>query len=464
MTDFFTTRSSESIPIWPVHRDRLETWLGEQQRVTRDWVQANGFAADRNRVLSVPDGDGRLVGVVLGLGPESESGPRIWDFAGLPGLLPEGSFFFEVDWPSWVATRAALGWALGSYRFSRYRQFGEIARQVHLVAPDGCNFDYIRRASDAACLARDLINTSAEDMGPEELAAEAAALARRFDASFAQVVGDELLQQNLPAIHAVGRASTRAPRLIDINWGNPDAPRVTLVGKGVCFDSGGLDIKNAQGMALMKKDMGGGAHALALGQMIMDANLPVRLRVLVPAVDNSISGNAYRPGDVLDTRKGLTVEIGNTDAEGRIILCDALALADEDRPQLLIDLATLTGAARIALGPELPALYSNADSLADELLSQATELDDPLWRMPLWAPYDQELASKVADVNHIASNPMAGSIMAALFLNRFVTETRDWAHLDIFAWNPKERPGRPVGAEVQGIRALYGLIERRFGA
>jgi leucyl aminopeptidase len=300
-------------------------------------------------------------------------------------------------------------------------------------------------------------------MGPAELEAAARSLANTFDAACEVVEGDALLEEGFPAIHAVGRASHRPPRLIDLRWGMADAPRVTLVGKGVCFDTGGLDIKPAAAMRLMKKDMGGAAHALGLARMIMGAGLPVALRVLIPAVENSISGNAYRPGDVVPTRKGLTVEIGNTDAEGRMVLCDALALADEESPELLIDLATLTGAARVALGPELPAMYCDDEALAARLQTLGTEQQDPVWRMPLWSPYDEGLKSSVADLNHIATGSFAGSIYGALFLRRFVAAAGAWVHLDVFSWNPAGRPGRAEGGESQSIRALFALIEERYG-
>jgi leucyl aminopeptidase len=321
---------------------------------------------------------------------------------------------------------------------------------------------HIRRAASADALARDLVNTPAQDMGPADLAAEARSLADRHGAQVREVVGEALLTERLQAIHAVGRAGPRAPRLIDLCWGDPARPKVTVVGKGVCFDTGGLDLKPAQGMALMKKDMGGAAMALGLAHMVMEAGLPVRLRVLLPAVENSVAGDSYRPGDVLTTRKGLRVEVGNTDAEGRLILCDALALADEERPDLLIDLATLTGAARVALGPELPAVFSPDEDLVASLELCGRIEGDPLWHMPLWAPYDEDLSSKFADVANVATHAFAGSVMAALFLRRFVSEATRWAHVDLFAWNTRERPGRPVGAESQAIRAVYRLIASRY--
>jgi len=356
-----------------------------------------------------------------------------------------------------------LGWALGRYRFDAYR--GQDPRRgdcATLVAPAGADVGYVRRVAAADALARDLINTPAGDMGPEQLSAAASALARTGGASFREVVGDALLDERLHMIHAVGRAGPQPPRLLELQWGEADHPSVTLVGKGVCFDTGGLDLKNPQGMLLMKKDMGGAACALGLASLVMSGGLPCRLRVLVPAVENSVDSRSYRPGDVLRSRKGITVEVGNTDAEGRLVLADALALAGEASPDLLLDLATLTGAARVALGPDLPALFANEDELAAEIESAAREEHDPVWRLPLWAGYDEDLSSKVADLSNTASHSFAGSVVGALFLQRFVPAGVSWAHLDLFAWNPKERPGRPVGAQAHCIRGLYRMLERRL--
>ncbi len=318
------------------------------------------------------------------------------------------------------------------------------------------------RAAAADALARDLINTPAGDMGPEQLSAAAQALAERHGAAFHQTVGDALLDERLNMIHAVGRAGPQPPRLLELNWGDDDRPAVTLVGKGVCFDTGGLDLKNAQGMLLMKKDMGGAACALGLASLVMSSGLPCRLRVLIPAVENSVDSKSYRPGDVLRSRKGITVEVGNTDAEGRLVLADALALAAEASPKLLIDLATLTGAARVALGPDLPALFANDDDLAAQVESSAREEHDPVWRLPLWPGYDEDFSSKVADLSNVSSHGFAGSIIGGLFLQRFVPAAIPWAHLDLFAWNPRDRPGRPVGAQAQCIRALHRALERRL--
>jgi leucyl aminopeptidase len=335
------------------------------------------------------------------------------------------------------------------------------------VPPAGADIQYAEAAASASTLARDLVNTPANDMGPAELAQAAEALAQRFGATLHVTVGDALKSNNFPLIHAVGAGSPREPRLIDLRWDSPAAgkagPRVTIVGKGVCFDSGGLDIKPPAGMLLMKKDMGGAAMALAVAQLLMEMKAPVQLRVLIPAVENSVDGHSYRPGDVIKSRKGLTVEIGNTDAEGRLVLADALAEADAEKPDLLIDLATLTGAARVALGPELPAAYSTDPALLSAVQTRGAAEMDPVWPMPLWPGYDDEFSSKIADLGNVSAGAFAGSPIAALFLKRFVTATPSWLHVDLFAWNPKERPGRPVGAEAQCVRSVYRLIRARFG-
>lgn len=449
-------------PIHLVYEDELDAWRDSQTENARSWANANSFKAERNKLLVIPDAQGKPGAVALGMGRRSAREElNTWLAAGLPDRLPEGQYHLADTLDSIAATHFAYGWAYGQYKFERYRRAGA-TRQVQLRAPAGADMGDVERLRDAAVLARDLINTPANDMHPEALAQAASEVARRYGARCRVVIGDNLLKERLPAIHAVGRASATAPRLVDIEWGDPSRPRVTLVGKGVCFDSGGLDIKPGASMLLMKKDMGGAAIILATAQLIMDAKLPVRLRVLLPMVENVISGNAFRPGDVLGTRKGVTVEVGNTDAEGRLILCDALALADEEKPELLIDAATLTGAARVALGPELPALFTTDDAAADELLRIANANSDPLWRLPLWTPYDDELSSKVADLNNVSSSGFSGAIFGALFLKRFVAEARTWMHIDLYAWNGKERPGRPVGAEPQAMRAIYSFIKQRY--
>ena len=451
------TPETAAVEIVAVTADALDDWRAGAVSEAATWVEAVGFTAQPGEHCLVPGASGHLAQVLLGFNVERDP----WAYAGLPAALPAGDYRLAdgVDVP--VATDAALGWALGAYRFTRYKEAkGTLAR---LVWPAACDRGRVETLAAAIGLTRDLINTPAEDMGPAELADAAVALAAANGGACGVIVGDELIAEGYPMIHAVGRAAARAPRLIDLTWGAADARKVTLVGKGVCFDSGGLDLKSAGGMKLMKKDMGGAAHVLGLASAIMAAGLPVRLRVLVPAVENSVAGNAVRPLDVIGTRKGLTVEIGNTDAEGRLVLADALTEADAEAPELIVDCATLTGAARVALGTELPALFTPDDALAADLLRHAAVEQDPLWRLPLWAPYRAQLDSKVADLNNISDGPFGGAITAALFLEHFVTETAAWAHLDMMAWNLKARPGRPVGGEAMGLRALFAMIEERFG-
>jgi leucyl aminopeptidase len=420
---------------------------------------SNNFAAKPGACLILPSADGKIAQVIFGLEDEASKSCDLFRPGQLPGLLPPGVYRF-ANAPH--DTRlAALAFALGCYSFNRYRKTD--APDVRLVPPDGIDAADLSRMAEAVTLARDLINTPANDMGPEELAQAAQQLATRFGANFNCIVGDDLTQQNFPLIHAVGMASSRAPRLIDVTWGDPAHPKVTLVGKGVCFDTGGLDLKPSSGMLIMKKDMGGAANVLALAQMVMDAKLKVRLRVLIPAVENAVAGNAFRPLDIFTSRKGLTVEIGNTDAEGRLVLADALALACEEKPELLIDLGTLTGAARVALGPDLPPFYTNDETLALDLTACDKQENDPLWRLPLWPPYDAWLDSKVANVNNAPSGTFAGSITCALFLQRFVEDATSWLHVDIYGWTPSAKPARPEGGECQAARAIYKLLGQRYG-
>ncbi|MGH6927271.1 MAG: leucyl aminopeptidase family protein [Dongiaceae bacterium] len=455
--DHLTHRAAgKAIPITPVTAKELKGWLKAQRATVRRWVEGVRFEAKPGSHALIPGADGAPARVLLGVGAE----PDIWSYGGLPKVLPRGTYRLDGKLASESATRAALGWALGGYAFARYKKQPAVAR---LVWPEAADRAAVERTAAAVFLVRDLVNTPAEDMGPAELASAAESIARTHDAKIKVTVGDDLLKANYPLVHAVGRASTRAPRLIDLRWGKR-GPSIVLVGKGVCFDSGGLDLKSAQNMLLMKKDMGGGAHVLALAQMIMDAELPVRLRVLVPAVENSVSGNAFRPLDVVRSRKGLTVEIGNTDAEGRLILCDALAEACDDKPDLILDCATLTGAARVALGPELPALFCNSDATADALLRHGQAENDALWRLPLHQPYRRMLDSKVADLNNVSESGFAGAITAALFLKEFVDPGIAWAHIDMMAWNAAARPGRPEGGEAQGLRAFYALIAEKAAA
>jgi leucyl aminopeptidase len=455
--------SAGARPVWLVSEQGLAQWLEVQPPSVRSWARAQGFAAEKQKLLQIPTatGDG-IAGAALGLGPVAElAEPTLWTSAGLPDRLPPGRYRFAGTFSTVGATQLTLGWEYGSYRFSRYRK--STAEVPALVAPAGTDLEYVRLASEALGEARDLINTPANDLGPQELGEAVQRLALQHEAECRIIVGEDLLRQNYPLIYEVGKGSAREPRLIDMRWGKRGNPLVTLVGKGVCFDTGGLDIKPGSGMILMKKDMGGAALVLALARMLMGADAPVQLRLLIPAVENSISGRSFRPSDILRSRQGLSVEIGNTDAEGRLVLADALTEADSEQPSLLVDLATLTGAARVALGPELPAIYSTPADLAEQLRQVGEREADPMWPMPLWHAYDEDLGSRVADLNNVSATQFAGSITAALFLKRFVTRTRHWLHGDVYAWNPKERPGRPLGADPQTVRALYRLIRQRFG-
>ena len=450
-------------PLWLVSESMLPQWLAGIDKAGAAWVIGHGFQAERARVLTLPAPAGGISAAVLGLGTLADvAQPSLWDGAAGAERLPAGLYALATPLPPAAATQFALGWLLGCYRYNRFRSQPKAAPAARLRVPEGADAAYARAAAEAISWARDLVNTPANELGPSELAEAAQGLAREFGGQ-CEICEGEALRRQYPLIAAVGQASARAPRLIDCRWPRAGAPRVTLVGKGVCFDSGGLDLKPSAGMLLMKKDMGGAACALGLARLLLAMKAPVQLRLLIPAVENSVSGAAFRPGDVWPSRKGLTVEIGNTDAEGRLVLADALAEADSERPELLIDLATLTGAARTALGPDLPALFASHGVLAEAARAAGEAVCDPLWPMPLWSGYDEELASRVADLNNVSPGPFAGAIIAALFLKRFVTETMEWLHVDLYAWNPKDRPGRPQGAEAQGLRALYALIRRKFG-
>ena len=420
-----------------------------------NWASANGFTGQRGRLLALPGEDGAVAGYLFGVGAAADR-PRL--VLGLAAAALEPGRY-RLAGALGDPTVAALGFRLGAYRYDRYRTAREAAE---LELPEGADAAEIERLADAAFLARDLVNTPPNDLGPDALEKEIRAVAARHKLDVRVIAGDDLLAQNFPMIHAVGRAAAEAPRLVDFSWGREGDPKITLVGKGVTFDTGGLDIKPAAGMLLMKKDMGGAANILGLAHAIISAGLKVRLRVLIPVVENAISAPAFRPGDILRARNGSTVEIGNTDAEGRLILGDALALADEEVPELIVDMATLTGAARVALGPELPPLYTLSDELAAGLMTAGLASDDPLWRLPLHLPYGAMLSSKIADINNAGTGGFAGSITAALFLKRFVRQAKDWAHLDIFAWAPEARAGRPLGGTDQGIRAVYGYLKQRY--
>jgi leucyl aminopeptidase len=442
--------------------EAMTLWLADQPDKVSNWVEATGFSAKAGTHCLIADEQGNLERVLTGLGSENASG--LWTWASASAGLPARHYYLENELAPDEAYRAALGWALAGYEFKRYasQQQDDDQNLPCLVWPETCDRKEVSRAANATFLVRDLVNTPASDMGPEQLADATQTLAKSYNATCQVIVGDDLLDNFFPAVHAVGRASVRAPRLIDLQWGDPTNPKLTLVGKGVCFDSGGLDLKGAAGMKLMKKDMGGAANVLGLALMIMAAFLPVRLRVLIPAVENSVSGNAMRPLDVITMGNGTSVEIGNTDAEGRLVLADALHAACQESPELLIDMATLTGAARVALGPALPALFTNDDDLARKLERHGETENDPLWRLPLWQPYSKMIKGKVADLNNAAESGLAGAITAALFLEAFVNEGTCWAHIDMMAWNPASMAGRPEGGEAMSIRALFALIKERF--
>ena len=460
-----TVEVGAAVPLWLLYEEEIEGWKSAQAAHVAAWLGEHQFKAEKHRVLLVPDQRGSAQLAIAGLGKrQGELSP--WHVSGLAERLPARRYRLAQDFSAAEATAICLGFAYGAYRYERYRP-AKPERLAILETPENAERAHVALAIEALTWARDWINTPANDLGPAKLAAAVRAVADRHQAHYREWVGDELLAANFPAIHAVGRASAEPPRLAEIRWSPPRGaaglPRLALVGKGVCFDSGGLDIKPDSAMLLMKKDMGGAASVLALAHMIMDRKLPVRLRVLIPAVENSISGRAFRPLDVYRSRKGLAVEVGNTDAEGRLVLADALALADEERPELLVDMGTLTGAARVALGPDLPPFYTDDEALAGDVAGHARAAHDPLWRLPLWRPYDTMLDSKVADMNNIAAGGFAGSIICALFLNRFVGAAKAWLHLDIYAWTPSPKPGRPEGGECQAARALYALLAERYG-
>lgn len=456
---FVGEADATALPVWPVAAGQIQEWCAAHAGTSAAWAETANFNGEAGRVLLLPNESGGLAGALLGIG----KGVDPFIYAALSESLPEGTYrLVELD-PD-AAEAATLAWALGAYQFDKYKS-GESRTHPKLVVPEGVDIESVCELAEAVYLTRDLVNTPTSDLGPTELEGAARRIAGVGGAKITVICGDDLLTENYPMVHAVGRAAGAGaePRLIDMTWGDETAPKVTLVGKGVCFDTGGLNLKPGGSMGLMKKDMGGAAHVLALAQLIMAAGLKLRLRVLVPAVENAVSGNAFRPGDVLQSRKGVSVEIGNTDAEGRLVLADALAEADEEAPELLIDMATLTGAARVALGPDMPPFYTDDDAFAESLTAAADRVSDPIWRMPLWAPYDDRLKSKIADVNHISDGGHAGSITAALFLKRFVEKATTHVHFDIFSWNDRSKPGRPVGGEAQVIRALFDLLKNKYG-
>lgn len=447
----FTKQAVPVHPIYLVSITEFPAWLSKQTSTTKHWLTSISFKPDAGVTVTVPDEKGHIALVLCCVSDHK----NFWSMAGLSLTLPAG--VYELANVSDV-TDFAIGWGLGAYQYTRYKKAARAPAQ--LLVRD--NLPYIENVVQAIYLVRDLINAPTEDLGPSELAKAVVDLGHHFKAKVNQVVGDALLKQNYPAIHAVGRACDDEPRLLDLTWGDNKHPKVTLVGKGVCFDTGGLDLKPSNYMLLMKKDMGGAACVLGLAQMIMTAKLPVRLRVLIPAVENSISGNAYRPGDVVKSRKGLTIEIGNTDAEGRVVLADAITEAVSEKPDLLIDMATLTGAARVAVGTEIAAVFSNNDEFVNAVVQHGIEHLDPIWRLPLFTAYRESLNSAIADINNNSCDSYAGAITAALFLKEFVPDDIPWLHFDIMAWNTRAKPGRPLGGEAMAIRALFSYLTQRF--
>lgn len=457
MTDgLLFSHHPDAIPIQAIIENESSAWLAQQSKSLCTWLSATGFKMKPGSFNLKPTPEGRIQAVVVCI----KNAEDIWALAGLPAVLPEGHYILDTALSASQLERLTLGWALGAYQFTRYKT--PRRAMATLVVDPACQANRIRHYVEAITLVRDLINTPAEDMMPEHLAEATQTVAQEFSGSVEHIIGDDLLKYNYPVIHAVGRASTHPPRLLDLRWGNPSHPKVTLVGKGVCFDTGGLDLKPSSAMRLMKKDMGGAATALGLGRLIMSLGLPICLRVLIPAVDNAVSGQAFRPGDILRSRQGLTVEIHNTDAEGRLILCDALAEASREQPEVLLDFATLTGAARVALGTEIPALFCNDDSLATGLLAAAAHEQDPFWRLPLYEPYRDLLDSKTADLTNATESSYAGAITAALFLKEFVPTGVPWAHFDLMAWNLRTQPGRPEGGEAMVLRAIFRWLEQRY--
>ena len=455
MHPIFAPDGAPAIPIWFTTTDNLAEIAGKVDAAA--FARPAGFKGKPGQSLLLPGKDGELAAVLFGLEQHGDPDSNPFLPGRLPGIVPPGTYRF-ANAPH-DARLATLAFALGTYEFARYRKANDKA--LRLVPPAGVDAAELSAIIDGVTLARDLINTPSNDMGPAEFEAAARKLAKAHRAKIA-VTSGKRLARDFPLVNAVGQGSARAPRLIDLTWGNPKHPKVTLVGKGVCFDTGGLDIKNDAGMLNMKKDMGGAATALALAHMLMARKLPLRLRVIIPAVENSISGTSFRPRDIYRSRKGISVEIGNTDAEGRLVLADALALADEEKPELIVDFATLTGAARVALGPDLPPFFTDDDTLAAELMENGSRENDPLWRLPLWRPYQAMLESKVADTNNVGGG-QGGAITAALFLRKFVGNAKAWLHLDIFAWTPSAKPGRPEGGECMSARALYAMLVKRYG-
>lgn len=461
MTPEFAAPTEDAIPLFLIKSAQIDDALEALDDAARTWVKLHGFTGKLGQVALVPDGEGNVSEALFGWGTAKDRAKRRFALGDFAAKAPEGVYEIQSDLRKDEVEEAALGWLLSAYRYTDYKEASP--QKAQLIAPEGIDPNRLKFIAAGQCAARDLINTPANDMGPSKLEEVSRELAEAHGAVFTSIVGDDLLEQNFPMIHAVGRASVDAPRLLDLRWGDEDAPKVTLVGKGVCFDTGGLNLKTAGGMRQMKKDMGGAACILALAHMVMAGGLPVRLRVLIPAVENSVAGNAFRPGDILPTRKGLTVEIGNTDAEGRLVLSDALTYASEEDPELMIDMATLTGAARIAMGIDISPVFSNDNELAADIVEGGQLARDPVWPMPLWDPYDDDLKTTHADLDSAPPGGYGGAITAALFLRRFVGDDISWAHFDIMAWNNATKPGRPKGGECMTARACFAMLEKRYG-
>lgn len=460
MIDSIISMEDDATPVVLVSKDTFQDWLKSAPASTDEWLQANRFKPKRGQHVIVPNADGTINCVIAGIGTQK---PSMWDVAQLATSLPVGDYMLQATGNTLSQDdldNMALGWILGGYRFDTFKKKGKFPARISLFGD--YNKERISALANATFLTRDLINTPANILGPEALAQAATTLAEQYGAECDVIVGDKLLKNNYPAVHAVGRAATDQPRMIEMTWGDPKNPTVALVGKGVCFDNGGLDIKGAAGMKYMKKDMGGSAHVLGVAYVIMAMKLPIHLKVLIPAVENAIAGNAMRPLDIIDTRAGTTIEIGNTDAEGRVILADALTRAAEINPELVVDFATLTGAARVALGTEVPAFFCDDDAFTASVLETGMKIDDPMWRMPLWQGYRKMIEGKSADLTNSPDGGYGGAITAALFLKHFAPENAVWAHIDLMAWNLSAKPGRPEGGEAMGMRAIYSAIESKY--
>lgn len=460
----YTTEKNKSIPLIPVSKTSLENTINAQSEWVVNWVKNVEFKAEENQSCLVPDSDGSILMVLVGVDEKvvEEAGQALWSLSTLAKNLPVGQYHLECDWTDDLKLDAAIGWGLGDYSFDFFKQnFMELKPQAVLQVEEA-HLDTINAFVDAFTLVRDMVNTPANHMMPEDMSDLAKELAQQHGAEFSEVIGDDLIEQNFPAIHAVGRASDHAPRFLTLTWGDDKNPLLSLVGKGVCFDTGGLDLKPSKFMRYMKKDMGGAAHVLGLAHLIMSLDLPVSLQVLIPSVDNAISGDAFRPGDIIETRAHKTVEIDNTDAEGRVVLCDALTYACEHKPDLIVDFATLTGAARVAVGTEIPALFSNSDELIAGLQSASKTSGELIWPLPLHHAYRYQMDSDVADIVNSSSEGYGGAITAALYLNDFVDEGVEWAHFDVNAWNTRNRPGRPKGGEAMGLLAVLEYLQQRY--